>query len=115
MYIFRSDRWGRRFAALLAERARAGIQVRVLCDWFGCWSTPRRLFRDLRANGGEMRYFNPPRPMDPFAAVRRTTRKATSVDATVTFISGPSIAEPGMGDPHRRIPPWPDRGAEAAG
>lgn len=115
MYIFRSDRWGRRFAALLAERARAGIQVRVLCDWFGCWSTPRRLFRDLRANGGEMRYFNPPRPMDPFAAVRRNHRKVISVDGAVTFISGLCIADPWMGDRDRGIPPWRDTGVELRG
>src|SRR5712675_3762826 len=35
MYIFRPDRWGSRFASLLAQRARAGVRVRVLCDWFG--------------------------------------------------------------------------------
>ena len=36
MYIFRPDRWGTRFAALLAGRAAAGVRVNVLCDWFGC-------------------------------------------------------------------------------
>src|SRR5215467_15502545 len=42
MYIFRDDTWGQRFASHLAERAAAGVRVRVLCDWFGCWSTPHR-------------------------------------------------------------------------
>src|SRR6266852_4681585 len=45
---------GGRFAALLAERAAAGVKVRVLCDWFGCWSTPQRLFRQLQGCGGEV-------------------------------------------------------------
>ena len=53
MYIFRAHRWGGRFAALLARRAAAGVRVRLLCDWFGSLTTPRRLFRDLIRNGGE--------------------------------------------------------------
>jgi phosphatidylserine/phosphatidylglycerophosphate/cardiolipin synthase-like enzyme len=115
MYIFRDGRWGRRFASLLAGRAAAGVRVRVLCDWFGCRSTPRRLFRELRQNGGEMRSFNPPRLLDPFALVRRNHRKVISVDGAVSFISGLCIADPWMGDADRGIPPWRDTGAELRG
>src|SRR6266851_8062485 len=93
MYIFRADAWGRRFAALLAERAAAGVKVRVLCDWFGCWSTPQRLFRQLQGCGGEVRYFNPPHPANPIAALRRNHRKVICVDGSVAFISGLCIAD----------------------
>ncbi|MFL5403983.1 MAG: cardiolipin synthase B, partial [Gemmatimonadales bacterium] len=34
-YIIRSDAAGWRFAELLARRAREGVSVRVLYDWFG--------------------------------------------------------------------------------
>jgi len=40
MYIFHRDPVGRRFVALLAERARAGVDVRVVYDWFGCGFGP---------------------------------------------------------------------------
>ena len=40
MYIFRADTWGGKFAALLADRAAAGVKVRVLCDWFGSLLQP---------------------------------------------------------------------------
>jgi phosphatidylserine/phosphatidylglycerophosphate/cardiolipin synthase-like enzyme len=115
MYIFRDGRWGRRFASLLAARAAAGVRVRLLCDWFGCRSASGRLFRDLRQNGGEVRSFNPPRLLDPFAAVRRNHRKVISVDGAVSFISGLCIADPWMGDAERGIPPWRDTGTELRG
>ena len=34
-YIIRDDATGQRFAAALAERAKAGVRVRVLYDWLG--------------------------------------------------------------------------------
>ncbi len=115
MYIFRADAWGRRFAGLLAERAAAGVKVRVLCDWFGSWSTPHRLFRPLLDHGGMVRYFNPLHPANPLAAVRRNHRKVICVDGSLAFISGLCIADPWMGDPARGIPPWRDTGIELRG
>jgi phosphatidylserine/phosphatidylglycerophosphate/cardiolipin synthase-like enzyme len=115
MYIFRPDKWGSRFAALLADRAAAGVKVRVLCDWFGCWATPRRLFQELQRRGGEMRFFNPPSPVNPFAAVRRNHRKVICIDGSVAFVSGLCIADPWMGDQERGIPPWRDTGVELRG
>ena len=115
MYIFRADEWGSRFAALLAERAAAGVRVRVLCDWFGSWSTPRRLFRQLQDRGGVVRYSNPLHPTNPLAALRRNHRKVICVDGSVAFISGLCIADPWMGNPARGIPPWRDTGVELRG
>ena len=54
-YIIRSDSAGWRFAELLAKRAREGIHVRVLYDWFGSLGTSRGFWRYLRAAGVEVR------------------------------------------------------------
>lgn len=35
-YIFSDDGVGRRFAEALSRKAREGVAVRVLYDWFGC-------------------------------------------------------------------------------
>ena len=43
-YIIRGDRTGRQFVDALAERARSGVRVRVLTDWFGSWTTKRRIW-----------------------------------------------------------------------
>src|SRR5262245_6481131 len=62
MYIIHRDPVGRRFIKLLADRARDGIKVRVIYDWFGCgWSPLFGLFSPLVAAGGEVRVFNRPR------------------------------------------------------
>ena len=44
-YIFRSDATGRQFADALAERARAGVAVRILTDWVGSLTTRRSQWR----------------------------------------------------------------------
>ncbi len=43
-YIFNDDRIGQRLMSLLAERARSGVQVRVLYDAFGSAGANLRLF-----------------------------------------------------------------------
>ena len=62
-YIINSDRTGRVFAEALAERARAGVRVRLLYDWLGSLSTmtSRSFWRILRDAGVDTRPFNPPR------------------------------------------------------
>jgi cardiolipin synthase A/B len=55
-YFIKEDQTGRRFAAALAAKARAGVQVRVIHDWVGNRGrTSRRLWRELRAAGVEVR------------------------------------------------------------
>ena len=63
-YIIRSDAAGWRFAELLARRAREGVHVRVLYDWFGSMSTSRGYWRYLRKAGVEVRSFHPPELID---------------------------------------------------
>ena len=58
-YIIRSDAAGWRFAELLAARAREGISVRVLYDWFGSFGTRRGFWDYLRKAGVEVRRLSP--------------------------------------------------------
>src|SRR5207302_3634364 len=50
-YIIRDDATGRRFADALAERAGAGVRVRVLYDALGSIGTSHRYWRGLRRAG----------------------------------------------------------------
>src|SRR5438128_9873355 len=59
-YIIRDDATGRRFADALAERARAGVRVRVLYDALGSFGTSRRYWRRLTQAGADVRAFHPP-------------------------------------------------------
>lgn len=93
MYIIHRDAVGRRFVEQLAARARAGIKVRVIYDWFGCGSGPLLgLFEPLRRAGAEVRVFNPPSWSAMFGWIRRNHRKLLIVDGHtdhgVAFIGG---------------------------
>src|SRR5258705_9542763 len=53
-YIFAGDAAGRAVADALAERARAGVEVRVMYDAVGSLATPDSMFAAIRAAGGQV-------------------------------------------------------------
>ena len=115
-YIIADDEVGREFAAALAARAQAGVSVRLLYDWWGCFGKgSRRLWLELRRRGVEVRVFNPPQPMAPLACLRRDHRKVLTVDGRIGFVSGLCLARAWRGEPERGIPPWRDTGVELRG
>ena len=107
-YIIRNDATGCRFADALAERARAGVRVRVLYDAFGSLGTSGRYWRGLRSAGAEVRAFHPllsPRFLD---AISRDHRKLVVADGARAMIGGLCIGDEWGGDPARRRRPWRD-------
>jgi cardiolipin synthase A/B len=112
-YILRDDPVGRRFRDALVERALAGITVRVLHDWMGCWATPRRFWKPFREAGIEVRAFNRPSFRDPFGLLQRDHRKLVAVDGRVAFLGGFCIGQEWAGTPSS--PPWRDTGVEIRG
>jgi len=112
-YILRNDPVGRRFRDALVERARAGVSVRVLHDWLGCWATPRRYWRPFLEAGVEVRAFNPPSIRDPLGVFQRDHRKLVCVDGEVAFLGGFCVGEEWAGTP--TSPPWRDTGVEIRG
>jgi cardiolipin synthase A/B len=114
-YILRDDRTGRRFRDLLIERARAGVRVRVLYDWMGCWATPRRYWKPFHQAGIEVRAFAPPRLGDPLHFMRRDHRKVVAVDGTYASVAGMCVGDEWAGIPEDDIPPWRDTGVEFEG
>ncbi|HET9066167.1 MAG TPA: phospholipase D-like domain-containing protein [Gemmatimonadales bacterium] len=109
-YIFRSDTIGKTFADALALKALSGVRVRVLHDWLGSISTPRRHWRMLRDAGVEVRAFSPPRVTDPLALVSRDHRKLLTVDGAKAVTGGLCIGDEWVGDPSRHREPWRDTG-----
>lgn len=114
-YIIRDDRTGHLFREALAERAQAGVRVRVLYDWVGCWATRRSFWRPLRAAGAEVRAFGPPSLHYPLNLLRRDHRKLIAVDGEYASVAGICIGDEWAGDPAAGIPPWRDTGAEFRG
>jgi cardiolipin synthase A/B len=107
-YIIRDDETGWRFARALAERARAGVTVRILYDWLGCISTGRKFWRFLREAGCEVRCFCPPNFTRPWKNFSRDHRKLVVADGPLSVVGGLCIADEWAGDPAKNIPPWRD-------
>ena len=112
-YILASDRTGDRFKAALLERARAGVQVRLIYDAVGSFGLPGGWVDELRAAGCKVMDFNPIAPWRRrFRLSHRDHRKIIVVDNQVAFTGGlniandyASVAEGGVGwhDMHCRV------------
>jgi cardiolipin synthase len=115
-YFIVDDECGAGFAAALSERARAGVQVRLIHDWMGSFpKASRRFWRSMSAAGVEVRSFNPPRLGRPFGWLHRDHRKMLAVDGRVGFVTGLCVGQMWAGDPTRGLEPWRDTGIEVRG
>lgn len=102
-YIIHDDTIGNVFADALVERARAGVKVRLLVDWYGnLLKTTPAFWRKLRKAGVDARRFNYPTLDSPLGWVSRDHRKSLVVDGRVAFVSGLCVGDD-----------WTDAGHEA--
>ncbi|WP_408057053.1 phospholipase D-like domain-containing protein [Streptomyces changanensis] len=88
----------RDFAAALADRARAGVRVRLLLDGFGARLIERSLLDDMEDAGVQIAWFRKPVWLSPFKQNHRCHRKALVVDERTAFTGGVGIAEEWCGD-----------------
>jgi cardiolipin synthase A/B len=86
------------FATALAERARAGVEVRVLLDAFGARPMSRELIVRMTDAGADVRWFRPLLRWKLHQAQHRTHRKLLVCDGVVGFTGGVGIAEEWCGD-----------------
>ncbi len=91
-YIFADDEVGLLFAQALSERARAGVQVRLLVDALGSlFQFYRTLGPMLEASGVEVHHFHRWYWREPLRYNRRDHRKLLVVDAETAFLGGFNI------------------------
>jgi cardiolipin synthase A/B len=114
-YIIRSDSAGWRFAERLAARAREGIHVRVLYDWFGSIGTARGYWRYLRGAGVEVRAFHRPRAIDVITNFSRNHRKLVVADGSRAVLGGLCIGCEWTGESHADGQPWRDTAVDISG
>ena len=107
-YIISDDETGCRFATAWADRARAGVRVRVLYDAFGSRSTSSGFWRELRGYGVDVRPFRPIWTSGPIEAFSRDHRKLLVVDGEQAMTGGLCIGNEWAGDPQDGQPCWRD-------
>lgn len=91
-YVLGDDEVGASMAALLAERARAGVRVRLLVDAAGSLKTARAHDAVLRAAGIEQRLFMPPLGRRYRRVNLRNHRKLTIADGRGVWSGGRNLA-----------------------
>ncbi len=115
-YVLYGDTVGREFAEALAERARGGVRVRLLYDWFGALGyKSRSLWPSLREAGVDVRCFNPLRIDRPLGWLSRDHRKVLTIDGRLGFVSGLCVGRNWVGNPDRGLDPWRDTGVAIQG
>lgn len=97
-YIYADDRRGRAIAEALIEKARAGLDVRLMYDTLGCLFTPAALFRELEAGGVKVHAFHTLREaLFRFAPLQifnqRNHRKLMIVDDEIAYFGGMNIVD----------------------
>jgi cardiolipin synthase len=97
-YIYWSGAIGDQFAALLGEKAKEGVQVRVLVDWWGSGQIDSSLFNRMRADGVMVEKYNALVPWRMLRINHRDHRKLLIVDGKIGFTGGAGIADVWMGN-----------------
>ena len=97
-YIYWSGEVGSEFADALSERARAGVEVRMLIDWVGSAKMDSTLLERMEAAGVQIIRYRPLKWYNLGRMNNRTHRKLLVVDGKVGFTGGVGIADPWEGD-----------------
>ena len=93
IFIFNDDELGRLLADALMDKARAGVEVRLIYDDVGCWHVRNRFFERMREAGIDVHAFMPVKfPAFTSKVNYRNHRKLIIIDGQVGFIGGMNFA-----------------------
>lgn len=103
-----------KFAEALAERARAGVRVRLLLDGFGSRLIESEQLDAMERAGVQVAWFRKPLYLSPLKQNHRCHRKVLVVDEETAFTGGVGIAQEWCGDA-RNENEWRDTHVEVRG
>ena len=92
-FKFEADELGRQIGDLLIQRAKEGVDVRVIYDAVACWYVPRRFFQYMQKGGVKVLAFNRLFARNGIPVNFRNHRKIVSIDGAVAYIGGMNIAQ----------------------
>jgi cardiolipin synthase len=97
-FLWKDGTLGRRLAAALAERARAGLKVRVLVDAIGSKDMGKATEEELLAAGVLFTKFHPITFWNIGVVNERDHRKLAVIDGETAFVGGHCIVDEWLGD-----------------
>ncbi len=101
-FIVHSDAFGQRVLELAAQKAKEGVEVRLLYDAIGSRRIKRRLLRPFLRAGGLCSAFLPVNPFRRRIQVNlRNHRKITVVDGRIAYTGGLNLGKEYLGEDTR--------------
>ena len=94
-FIIDDDETGRRFSDLLLKKQAEGVQVNLIYDSRGSFSTPAPFFQRLRDAGIQVIAFNPVNPLKArksWRVAHPDHRKILIIDGKIAFTGGVNIS-----------------------
>ena len=98
VYIFEPDEIGRQFMDAFKERARAGVEVRLLLDGFGGIKMTKRYRDELQEAGVTVSRFRPFGLRSLVRFYKRTHRRAIVIDGRIGFTGGAAVSKKWKGN-----------------
>ena len=93
MYIIEDDALGRLITDALIDKAKSGVEVRIIYDDVGCWKVKHSFFEKMRESGIEIVPFLPVRfPSFTSKVNYRNHRKLVVIDGVIGYVGGMNIA-----------------------
>ncbi len=93
-YIFKSDAVGREFRDAFCERAKAGVEVRVLLDGIGSgWGLNNSDVKMMKQAGCKFAYYHPVQSWRMDRTNRRSHRRIMVVDGKIGFTGSAAFSE----------------------
>lgn len=92
-YIFQKGEVADRFVKALAERARAGVKVKLVLDAAGSFASWDSYFKELTDAGGRVVWYHPLRWYNWPRYNNRTHRELIVIDGRVGFVGGSGVAD----------------------
>lgn len=114
-YIFQKGEVAGRFLEALTERARAGVEVKVVLDALGSFGITNSYFAPLTNAGGKVEWYHPLRWYTFPNYNNRTHRELMVIDGHVGFIGGAGIADHWYKQTSKDQPRWRDTMVRVAG
>lgn len=114
-FTIRDDQTGEALKAMLINKLKENVEVRIIYDAVGSWRTKRRYWKELIKNGAECYAFSPlPFPLFSSKLNYRDHRKIAIIDGKISFIGGVNIGDQYMGLT-RRSGYWSDAHLKISG
>jgi cardiolipin synthase len=92
-YIFEPGEVAQKYIGVLAERARAGVEVNIVCDAIGSRGANDKCFAQVIESGGTVGWYNTPQWYRIAQIDNRNHRDLMVIDGRIGFIGGAGVAD----------------------